>query len=728
LPGAGGNIAYILHNPNCNNCQWQLYLADQSDDKKTGLLASGREIDSIAVSLDGNTVVFAMKAPDDKNFEIYRMIVDAKSITRLTTTGYDEKNVSMSANGNTLVWEGSNAAGKRAVFIRTYSGATFTESILSVSINQLQPSVSSNGRYIALVRPVASAHYVLRYDRTSNSYVTAFGSTNVLEHPSVSSDGVMVAGLEHLPNGDRVLTRNLTTGIFKQPVFRSSGLEHPHITADGNFLTYSALQSGSWQVFTINLTTGQTAQAATSTATTLNRYAPFWQKAVTKTSSSSDEDPPPAAGEGLSLRISGGSSGRSSRYIGANGGGSVPPNISDIRDLGLTTYRLFGGMQTFEPTDDDGNYGSPAIADMKRVLAGNPSRVDDFVNWAAFDKNMRGTGSILRELYTVPGMEPIMVLRNSANWGTFWVPRMSVTGAGCKTSSGQTIVWPQFSSADWNEWWQHVFAVVYWINVRNGSSMRVDRWSAFNEPNQQKSPHSQGWCGTKAQYLEFVKYTNDAIDFVYKTYLRDRPRWVHGGVLSTARGWEDWFRPMLRNSSSFHSSMFDVIDMHPYYANMSTRVSVARRLTRESGVASEVQNYPIWASEMGEFKSGQWDNLPLVINSLVNNLIGGSTPGDGRVEGAALWRMYDGSSDSWGLIKRDGSRRAGFYAMRLAVMALNGGKVVYPTQLATANSNISAITTREGSGGYNLLMTNRSSTAYAVNADVSALLASGKAD
>ncbi|NJM63444.1 MAG: hypothetical protein HC849_30005, partial [Oscillatoriales cyanobacterium RU_3_3] len=23
------------------------------------------------------------------------------------------------------------------------------------------------------------------------------------------------------------------------------------------------------------------------------------------------------------------------------------------------------------------------------------------------------------------------------------------------------------TEADWNEWWEHVFATVYWLNVRN---------------------------------------------------------------------------------------------------------------------------------------------------------------------------------------------------------------------------------------------------------------------
>ncbi|MDQ3397413.1 MAG: hypothetical protein M3511_06490, partial [Deinococcota bacterium] len=59
----------------------------------------------------------------------------------------------------------------------------------------------------------------------------------------------------------------------------------------------------------------------------------------------------------LGLRVGASSSGKSIARIGANGGGSALPTMADLRDLGITTYRLWGGMQTFEPVDDDGVFG-----------------------------------------------------------------------------------------------------------------------------------------------------------------------------------------------------------------------------------------------------------------------------------------------------------------------------------------------------------------------------------
>jgi hypothetical protein len=441
------------------------------------------------------------------------------------------------------------------------------------------------------------------------------------------------------------------------------------------------------------------------------------------------------AATALTVKVSKPSSGRSIRYIGVNYGSALP-QVNDLRELGVTSYRLLGGMARFEPADDDGKYGLPTISDMKRTLSSNPSRVGNFVNLAAFDRNMAGMGVALKTLYKVPGMEPLMILRNSEPRGgaPFWMPRMNTTGTGCKTASGQTIVWPQFTQADWNEWWQHVFAVVYWINVRNGSQMRVDRWAVHNEPNQQSSTVSQGWCGTTEQYLEFIKYTRDAIDFVYKTYLGNRARYVHGGNLMAGRSVDTWARPMLRNGSGssfahrnfYQPSMISSINVHKfgnYFGRMMSRV---RSLTRESGTVSYAQNMPIWSTEMGGRWDNQWDNTSRIVNHLVNSLIEGSTPGSSHVEGALVWRLYDSHADRQGLIRLNGSRRPGFYALRLATMALNGGKQVHPT--STGNSNVRAITTREPSGGYNLLLTNRStSAAYAVNADVSALLASGNA-
>ncbi|MDQ3458270.1 MAG: hypothetical protein M3498_03040 [Deinococcota bacterium] len=462
--------------------------------------------------------------------------------------------------------------------------------------------------------------------------------------------------------------------------------------------------------------------------------------------------PEAPVGTSLAVRIAGSPSGLSIKHIGANADvfNNDSFDIEDVRELGLTSYRYFGGMEEFEPTDDNGVYGSPSMAEMRQILSSDPSRAGEFVNWAAFDRNMAAYGDILRDLYTVPDMQPIAMLRNSANRGESWLPWLGAPITSCSAPDGSRVFWPEFSEADWNEWWQHVFAVAYWINVRNGADMRVDRWSLHNEPNQQNELHSEGWCGTKEQYLEFVKYTRDAIDFVYETYLDDRPRWLHGGVLSGGPSRREWLPVLFRDGggSSFadrnyyQPSMFNVIDLHGFYDTIRRVVPWAREVARESGVPAYVRDYPIWVTEMGAHgrrAEGHWDQIPSIIDNLIDNLITVSTPGDSYAEGVLVWRMYDDDDldnavggniqHAVGLMKGDRSRRAGFYALKLAIMALNGGKEVFPTQLPAGTSDVMAITTREAPQGYNLLMSNRSeSAAHDVQVDVSALLGSGSAE
>jgi hypothetical protein len=56
--------------------------------------------------------------------------------------------------------------------------------------------------------------------------------------------------------------------------------------------------------------------------------------------------------------------GVSTRYIGGTEGDSRF-DIDDLTDCGLNTLRIYGDMSRLEPTDDDGEYGSPTIAQVK---------------------------------------------------------------------------------------------------------------------------------------------------------------------------------------------------------------------------------------------------------------------------------------------------------------------------------------------------------------------------
>src|SRR4051812_38814759 len=82
----------------------------------------------------------------------------------------------------------------------------------------------------------------------------------------------------------------------------------------------------------------------------------------------------------LNVVASGTQWGNSTQWIGA-GEGNARFNIADITDLGINTFRIYGGMSRWEPTDDDGVYGSPSIAQIQA----NPNAV----NWAYWDQKIK---------------------------------------------------------------------------------------------------------------------------------------------------------------------------------------------------------------------------------------------------------------------------------------------------------------------------------------------------
>ncbi|MEG4108511.1 hypothetical protein [Microcoleus sp. S13_C5] len=59
---------------------------------------------------------------------------------------------------------------------------------------------------------------------------------------------------------------------------------------------------------------------------------------------------------------------------------------------------------------------------------------------------------------------------------------------------------PPRAKEDWNEWWEQVFATVYWLNVRN--DYPVDDWEIHNEPDNR----DQGWGGLGLTILNWLRW------------------------------------------------------------------------------------------------------------------------------------------------------------------------------------------------------------------------------
>jgi hypothetical protein len=412
---------------------------------------------------------------------------------------------------------------------------------------------------------------------------------------------------------------------------------------------------------------------------------------------------PVHAASSATISVSGTQWGVSTAYIGATEG-NVRFNTADMSDLGINTYRIYGGMSRWEWQDPYGTYGTPTIDQIKA----DPN----VINWTWWDNAMtnppngsdywwsngptlwQGNARTIFANLQSAGIRPVVTVRNRDNNGNpAWAPNPPVT------------------ANDWNVWWGHVFSTVYWLNVRN--NYNVNDFEVHNEPNNS----GQGWGGTESQYFTFAQYTHDAVAYVFNTYLPGRTYHVYAPVTT---GGSSWPNDALQQIPTY----FDSVDIHDYSSSISSYVQQVHGWMDSTGHSG----YPLWLSEWGTYQ-GKYNSISFDV-SLVSNLISGSQPGDSYVTGSHVFSMYDWSGGSGhlqsfqGLVAADGTRTSGYYAMRLGIRGLRGARPTY--QSITSNSNLQAITTKDSAGHVYLLVTNSSvKTAYTVNADLSALISSG---
>jgi hypothetical protein len=415
------------------------------------------------------------------------------------------------------------------------------------------------------------------------------------------------------------------------------------------------------------------------------------------------EDAPAAT-----ISVSGTRWGTSMCYIGATEG-SARFDVEDLRNAGINTYRIYGGMSRWEQRDDDGVFGSPSIADIKKS--------PDVINWSWWDQAMtqppggsdyswthadhvwQGSASELFRHLQAAGIRTVLTLRNVDDRGN---PEWA-----------RTHLNPPTTEAARNEWWAHVFATVYWLNVRH--DYRVDDFEIHNEPDNS----GQGWRGTRAEYEAFAQLTADAIRYVYRTYLPGRHPAIYAPV--SLEG-SDWPASMMKNVPD----AFDSVDIHTYSWSAQGYVSQVRAWMHASGFAGA----PLWLSEWGADEP--WYTAPRAgVDLIGSNLIRLSSPGS-YVDGSHLFPFYDWGGDPdvprtqfQGLINRAGERRTSFYGLRIATRALRGCRPTY--QSTTSEANLTAITTKDGSGTVYLLVTNASeTTSYLATVDLSALKTTGE--
>lgn len=393
------------------------------------------------------------------------------------------------------------------------------------------------------------------------------------------------------------------------------------------------------------------------------------------------------------ITVSGAPWGKSTCFIGATEGSSRF-SIADLTDLGVNTYHIYGGMSRWEAHDDSSVYGYPTIQQTKA----NPK----VVNWKQWDSVMtsppggsdysweppprwQGNARTLLSTLQVAHIRIVLTLRNRDDQhNPSWSPD------------------PPRTAADWNEWWEHVFATVYWLDVRNHYD--VTDFEIHNEPN----IPGQGWIpeATEAEYDTFARYTNDAISYVFHTYLPGHSFHVYAPATSNST----WPRDVLYTIPHY----FDSMDIH-IYGDFRAGVQQAHGWMNQAGYGNE----PLWVTEWGSYRH-QYDSEPFGV-ALLNDMIYGSFPGNNYVYGSDIFALYDFSTNADGLIDYKGHRRVDYYAVRMGIRALQGCRTTY--QSVIGNRHLVAITTADSKKNIYLLVTNADSAAsYTVDANLSALL------
>jgi hypothetical protein len=298
--------------------------------------------------------------------------------------------------------------------------------------------------------------------------------------------------------------------------------------------------------------------------------------------------------------------GKTPTYLGGTEGAAF--YISDLLDLGFNTYRLFTAMAELEPWDDDdaadgtldgSDYGTPTISQIK---ADKPSGFKNTIPWAQWDFYFQNpqtwrygvqTRQGIIDQLVQNGITPLVLLRtyNALNSPerrptATWAPR------------------PPVDTAFRNEWWEHCFAVAYWLNVKNHYG--ITHFSVLNEPdikNKTDPTKGQGWAnygGTKGDYVKLVKDAYSAVSYANK--IAGLPTFIHAPVIASFGTTSPWIPFVLDRADQ----QIQYVDFHKWDPNDPGAIAKGVRDTVAAHNTDGVVE-PLWISEWGTY---DWSTTP----------------------------------------------------------------------------------------------------------------------
>jgi hypothetical protein len=389
--------------------------------------------------------------------------------------------------------------------------------------------------------------------------------------------------------------------------------------------------------------------------------------------------------------------GQTTRFIGATEAWVF--FIDDLADLGINVYRLWTKMDELEWWDDDyassetgcENIGVPDIAAIK---ADQPSGFVNTIPWSFWDNVFQNqlwwSGNSREDIIQQcidNGIMPVLVLRtvddqgNPDNCSGSWAPR------------------PPVDENFLVEWWEHVFAIAYWLNVRH--SYGITHFQVLNEPDLP----SQGWDGTQSEYTQLVDAAYDAVKFANDIAGIDTH--IHAPVVS------NYTSSYISNTLDNADSNISVVDYHTYDIDPTTSIQIIGATVSSHNPDSIIE--PIWVTEWGTYTSPYDDASQAMLTAKQMMIFS-----EEEVEGITIFGMYDFGSFS-GLLDTSRNKSETYFAYRLMARGLINAKDRISHTVTGFGGNTSTLVTRDGDYVYIIVHRDNAGQAATVNVDLTAL-------
>ncbi|MEZ4631558.1 MAG: endo alpha-1,4 polygalactosaminidase [Deinococcales bacterium] len=227
---------------------WEIHRY-QPDSQEDLLVYSGeRQIDSVSISQDGNTIaaIMASEVMRDgliaSNLEVYRFSLNPRLVERFSVTPHDERHISISGDAKVWVWESKNLInGKRTVYERSFEGAVASDRMFGGREAQLEARLEPTGRYLTLIRYSDDGQYSLMiYDRNRRRFSQVLLGNDRLSQPSLSSDLSRLSYERITASGQRQLILHQLSTAQEKTLLNLNTPQpfNAQLSASGQYLSY----------------------------------------------------------------------------------------------------------------------------------------------------------------------------------------------------------------------------------------------------------------------------------------------------------------------------------------------------------------------------------------------------------------------------------------------------------------------------------------------------------